>query len=80
MLLEETVGNSREVEGGGGGVHINFDKAPLIADSTLKPTFCVSLSHTVQAPDPAPERGGPGDAQDRADQLHVPPADPHRGL
>lgn len=54
-----------------------FDKAPLIADSTLKPTF---VSPTVKAPDPSPERGGSRDAQDRADQLHVPPANPDRGL
>lgn len=27
-----------------GGNHIHFDKAPLIADNTLKPTFCLPQS------------------------------------
>lgn len=39
--------------------------------------FCLP---SVEAPDPPPERGGPRDAQNRADQLHVPPADQDRGL
>lgn len=30
--------------GKSGGNHVNFDKAPLIADSTLKPTFCLPQS------------------------------------
>lgn len=38
------------------------------------------LSPTVKAPDPSPERGGPWDTQNYADQLHVPPADQDRGL